>query len=54
VDSIGKLIRFDDSCPFNILFGKQTGNLASEEDKTAWANRCNGAAGALCLTSSRE
>lgn len=29
-------------CPFNILFGKQTGNLASEEDKTAWANRCNG------------
>lgn len=28
-------------CPFNILFGKQTGNLASEEDKTAWANRCN-------------
>lgn len=29
-------------CPFNIMFGKQTGNLASEEDKTAWANRCNG------------
>mgnify|MGYP001374556328 CR=1 FL=1 len=29
-------------CPFNILFGKQTGNLASEEDKTAWATRCNG------------
>lgn len=28
-------------CPFNILFGKQTGNLASEEDKTAWAIRCN-------------
>lgn len=28
-------------CPFNIMFGKQTGNLASEEDKTAWANRCN-------------
>lgn len=24
------------------MFGKQTGNLASEEDKTAWANRCNG------------
>jgi hypothetical protein len=23
------------------MFGKQTGNLASEEDKTAWANRCN-------------
>jgi len=29
-------------CPFNILFGKQTGNLASAEDKTAWATRCNG------------
>lgn len=29
-------------CPFNILFGKQTGNLASEEDKTEWAKRCNG------------
>lgn len=28
-------------CPFNIMFGKQTGNLASEEDKVAWANRCN-------------
>jgi len=30
------------SCPFNILFGKQTGNLASEEDKKAWAIRRNG------------
>ena len=29
-------------CPFNILFGKQTGSLASTEDKTAWATRCNG------------
>lgn len=29
-------------CPFNILFGKQTGNLASEEDNKAWAKRCNG------------
>jgi len=28
-------------CPFNILFGKQTGNLASTEDKTAWAGTCN-------------
>ncbi|WP_299996853.1 phage portal protein [uncultured Cedecea sp.] len=28
-------------CPFNILFGKQTGNLASEEDKKAWAIRRN-------------
>lgn len=28
-------------CPFNILFGKQTGNLASTEDKKAWAARCN-------------
>lgn len=28
-------------CPFNILYGKQTGNLASTEDKTAWAIRCN-------------
>ncbi|WP_025903262.1 DUF1073 domain-containing protein [Tatumella sp. UCD-D_suzukii] len=28
-------------CPFNILFGKQTGNLASTEDKSAWAGRCN-------------
>lgn len=32
-------------CPFNILFGKQTGNLASTEDKTAWAVRCNGRRG---------
>jgi hypothetical protein len=29
------------TCPFNILFGKQTGNLASEEDKKAWAIRRN-------------
>jgi hypothetical protein len=28
-------------CPFNILFGKQTGNLASTEDKKAWAATCN-------------
>jgi len=28
-------------CPFNILFGKQTGNLASTEDKKAWAAHCN-------------
>lgn len=28
-------------CPFNMLYGKQTGNLASTEDKTAWAIRCN-------------
>ncbi|QII40568.1 DUF1073 domain-containing protein [Rouxiella badensis] len=28
-------------CPFNILFGKQTGNLASTEDKEAWAKKCN-------------
>ena len=28
-------------CPFNILFGKQTGNLASTEDKTAWAKKGN-------------
>lgn len=28
-------------CPFNILFGKQTGNLASTEDKQAWAVKCN-------------
>lgn len=28
-------------CPFNILFGKQTGSLASTEDKTAWAGTCN-------------
>lgn len=28
-------------CPFNILFGKQTGNLASTEDKVAWAKRGN-------------
>ena len=29
-------------CPFNILFGKQTGNLASTEDNKAWNSRCNG------------
>ena len=28
--------------PFTILFGQQTGRLASDEDKTDWANRCNG------------
>ncbi|WP_145512501.1 anti-CBASS protein Acb1 family protein [Yersinia kristensenii] len=28
-------------CPFNILFGKQTGNLASTEDNKAWAAACN-------------
>lgn len=29
-------------CPFTILFGQQTGRLASDEDKTEWAKRCNG------------
>ncbi|WP_421412577.1 anti-CBASS protein Acb1 family protein [Serratia plymuthica] len=29
-------------CPFNILFGKQTGNLASTEDKKEWAKNGNG------------
>jgi hypothetical protein len=29
-------------CPFTILFGQQTGRLASDEDKTDWAKRCNG------------
>lgn len=29
-------------CPFNIMFGKQTGNLASTEDKKAWATKGNG------------
>lgn len=29
-------------CPFTILFGQQTGRLASSEDKEDWANRCNG------------
>lgn len=29
-------------CPFNILFGKQTGNLASEEDRKKWAKKGNG------------
>lgn len=29
-------------CPFNILFGKQTGNLASTEDNKSWAGTCNG------------
>ncbi|CAI0896282.1 DUF1073 domain-containing protein [Serratia grimesii] len=28
-------------CPFTILFGQQTGRLASDEDKTDWAKRCN-------------
>ena len=28
--------------PFTIQFGQQTGRLASDEDKTAWARRCNG------------
>jgi hypothetical protein len=28
--------------PFTILFGQQTGRLASDEDKTDFANRCNG------------
>ncbi|SMB87977.1 hypothetical protein SAMN05660772_02791 [Pasteurella testudinis DSM 23072] len=27
--------------PFTILFGQQTGRLASDEDKADWANRCN-------------
>lgn len=29
-------------CPFTILFGQQTGRLASDEDKSDWAKRCNG------------
>jgi hypothetical protein len=29
------------SIPFTILFGQQTGRLASDEDKTDWAIRCN-------------
>ncbi|WP_424587484.1 DUF1073 domain-containing protein [Buttiauxella sp.] len=29
-------------CPFTIQFGQQTGRLASDEDKTEWAKRCNG------------
>lgn len=29
-------------CPFTILFGQQTGRLASDEDKNDWAKRCNG------------
>ncbi len=29
-------------CPFTIQFGQQTGRLASDEDKTDWAKRCNG------------
>lgn len=29
-------------CPFNILFGKQTGNLASTEDRKEWAKKGNG------------
>lgn len=29
-------------CPFTILFGQQTGRLASDEDKADWAKRCNG------------
>lgn len=29
-------------CPFTIMFGQQTGRLASDEDKTDWAKRCNG------------
>lgn len=32
-------------CPFNILFGKQTGNLASTEDKKEWAKKGNGRRG---------
>lgn len=28
--------------PFTILFGQQTGRLASDEDKADWAKRCNG------------
>lgn len=28
--------------PFTIQFGQQTGRLASDEDKTDWAKRCNG------------
>lgn len=28
--------------PFTMQFGQQTGRLASDEDKTAWAKRCNG------------
>jgi hypothetical protein len=28
--------------PFTILFGQQTGRLASDEDKNDWAKRCNG------------
>lgn len=28
-------------CPFTIQFGQQTGRLASDEDKTDWAKRCN-------------
>ncbi|ANJ89326.1 TPA: DUF1073 domain-containing protein [Pasteurella multocida] len=27
--------------PFTILFGQQTGRLASDEDKNDWASRCN-------------
>ncbi|KAB8312932.1 DUF1073 domain-containing protein [Erwinia endophytica] len=27
--------------PFTILYGQQTGRLASDEDKTDWAKRCN-------------
>ncbi len=29
-------------CPFTILFGQQTGRLASDQDKADWAKRCNG------------
>ena len=29
-------------CPCTILIGQQTGRLASDEDKTDWAKRCNG------------
>jgi len=29
-------------CPFTILFGQQTGRLASDQDKSDWAKRCNG------------
>ncbi|MBF4179329.1 DUF1073 domain-containing protein [Lelliottia nimipressuralis] len=28
--------------PFTMQFGQQTGRLASDEDKTEWAKRCNG------------
>lgn len=28
--------------PFTIQFGQQTGRLASDEDKSVWAKRCNG------------